>query len=550
MASNSASELSSEKGIDIKCSACKQQNKSTGADKYCVDCQDYYCSECLKLHETLPALKKHKLLDTNDDTIGQLLMIPTEKCERHHYTTTVDMFCQNHDEVGCTKCMVTDHSGCKDVFYIPEMMETREIKGCQERMAAIEKKFNGLLDRFNNEDSDLEANKQMEIDKINSYVKQIEDKIKLAAQDALSQVEKRYQKLKSVLKGNTEKVRDQFEKFSSIKECIETRKENKSQTFVAFKQNKEKIEASEQECDSNLNIELGHRVQFTLDHELKEKLIVERFVLGNVNIQTYSFVHKGSFKIRLTSDQNAPMVNGSCVISDGSIVLADSDNKNIKLVDVKKQQVVDEVKFQTKPFDVCSIDRNGKNEIAVCQEDEVSVIYIQNDKLCSAFDINLNFYCFGIFCLDNILYISDTKNIHLVDFTGRVLKTVAVEKPLGDYGQLHDIYVCNKNKNIFVSCRTSHGKSLFCLNDNGEIINIISKEIAWCNGLADAGNGKVFACGIDSKNVTLLNNRCEIEKVVIKDGLKNPISMCFDFKSGRLYVLHFMDDTVDIFEFD
>jgi uncharacterized Fe-S radical SAM superfamily protein PflX len=66
-------------------------------------------------------------------------------------------------------------------MYIPEMMETREIKGCQERMAALEKKFNEIIDRYNNEDSDLDANKQMEIDKINSYVKQIEDKIKLCS---------------------------------------------------------------------------------------------------------------------------------------------------------------------------------------------------------------------------------------------------------------------------------------------------------------------------------------------------------------------------------
>jgi hypothetical protein len=92
-------------------------------------------------------------------------------------------------------------------------------------------------------------------------------KSNFAAQDAISQVDKRYQKLKSVLKGNTEKVRDQFKKFSPVKECIETRKENKSQTCVAFKQNKEKIEASEKACENSLNIELGQRIQFTLDPE-------------------------------------------------------------------------------------------------------------------------------------------------------------------------------------------------------------------------------------------------------------------------------------------
>ncbi|XP_060576728.1 uncharacterized protein LOC132734050 [Ruditapes philippinarum] len=551
MASNSVS--SSHERSDIKCSACKEQNKNTSADKYCVDCQDYYCSECLKLHETLPALKSHKLLNTDEDKIGQLKMIPTEKCERHHFKT-VDMFCQNHDEVGCATCMATDHRNCKDVFYIPEMIKTCEVKGCEERISSLEKNFKELLDRFNNEDFYLKTNKQSEIDKINSYAKQIEDIIKQAAQDAIVQVEKQYENLWSELKWNYVKIRDQFEKFLAVKECIETTKENKSQAFVTFKLNTDEIVASEQAYEKASHIKLGQRFRFKIDPELKEKLIENRIILGNVKIQTYSFVHKGSYNIRLTSDKNDTHVDGSCVLSDGSIVLADYNNKNIKLVDVRKQLVVDEFIFQTVPTDVCSIERSCKNEIAVClpQEHKVSVIYILNNKFCSDFDIKLDFYCFGIFCLDNILYISDPENIHLVDFNGKVLRTVSVnvKRHLSSHSQLHNIYVCSKNKNIFASCRLLEGRKLFCINDNGEIINIISKEKAWCSGLADAGNGKVFACGNDSKNVTLLNDRYEIEKVVIKDGLKKPNSMCFDFKSGRLYVSHVREDIVDIFEAD
>ncbi|XP_060575759.1 uncharacterized protein LOC132733175 [Ruditapes philippinarum] len=547
MASKSVS--SSDESSDIKCSACKEQDKNIAADKYCVDCQDYYCSQCLELHETLPALKSHNLLDTNDDKIGQLKMIPTEKCEKHHYKI-VDMFCQNHDEVGCATCMATDHRNCKDVFYIPEMIKTCEVKGFEERIVSLEKKFNELLDRFNNEDSYLEANEQSEIDKINSYAKQIEDNIRQAAQDAIDQVEKQYQNLRSTLKENTVKIREQYEKFSTVKECIESIKENKSQAFVTFKLNKDEIVDREQAYETGSHIELGQRFRFKIDSKLK-KNILERMVLGNVNLQQDTFVHKSSFNIRLTSDENKVDVYGSCVVSDGSIVLADRNNKNIKLVDVRKQQVVDEFIFQTGPTDVCAIERSCTNEIAVCLPNEmkVSVIYILNNKFCSDFDINLNFFCFGIFFSDNILYISDPRSVHLVDFTGKVLRTVSVnvKKHLSSHSQLHNIYVCSKNKNIFASCRLLEGRKLFCINDNGEIINIISKEKAWCSGLADAGNGKVFAFGNDSKNVTLLNDRCEIEKVVIKE-LTDPCSMCFDLRSGRMYVFNWNEDKAQIFE--
>ncbi|XP_060576722.1 E3 ubiquitin-protein ligase TRIM33-like [Ruditapes philippinarum] len=335
MASNSAPELAYDEGNYITCSACKEQDKNTAADNYCVDCQDCYCSECLKLHETLPALKSHKLLDTDDDKICQLKMIPTKKCEKHNYKA-VDMFCKNHDEVGCATCMATDHRTCKDVLYIPEMIRTSPDKECQESIAALEKQFYELLDRFKKEDSDLETNKQTEIDKINSYAKEIENKIKQAAEDASSQVEKRYQKLKSSVKENTVAIKEKFDDFEVIKECIGATTQNKSQAFVSFKLNKGKIAASKQACEEFSHIELGQRVQFTLDPNYKI-LIGNLIILGNVRIQPYSFVHKGSFDIRLPSDKFSIDIHGSCILSNGSIILADNKNNNIKMVDDKSR---------------------------------------------------------------------------------------------------------------------------------------------------------------------------------------------------------------------
>jgi hypothetical protein len=92
-------------------SPCKHKGRNKEADIYCTDCHDYYCSECVKFHEDIPALSGHNILDKSQvqqETRVGLPVAPTEKFERHRFKP-VDMYCQSHDDVGCSTCMVVDH---------------------------------------------------------------------------------------------------------------------------------------------------------------------------------------------------------------------------------------------------------------------------------------------------------------------------------------------------------------------------------------------------------------------------------------------------------
>ena len=107
----SNTDMLSDETFDHLCSVCKSKNKNTEASKFCVDCQDYYCSSCVKFHEDVPALSRHKILDITQFKPGTSQvhqMVPTERCDIHSHKH-VDMYCQNHDVVGCSTCMAVDH---------------------------------------------------------------------------------------------------------------------------------------------------------------------------------------------------------------------------------------------------------------------------------------------------------------------------------------------------------------------------------------------------------------------------------------------------------
>lgn len=106
------SEVMSDEILNIKCSICVKKGLSREAEKYCIECQDYYCSSCIDMHTLFPSMTGHKLLDkASFRSLGldsSLPSIPTQRCSLHPFKVT-DMFCMDHDEIICTSCVALSH---------------------------------------------------------------------------------------------------------------------------------------------------------------------------------------------------------------------------------------------------------------------------------------------------------------------------------------------------------------------------------------------------------------------------------------------------------
>ena len=98
--------------VDFPCCICSKKKLRTEADKYCVSCGDYYCKDCVTLHDLIPHMEGHVLVGKSDFkgvfSSDKLPSVPTERCELHKLKI-VDMMCKTHDQVGCATCMATLH---------------------------------------------------------------------------------------------------------------------------------------------------------------------------------------------------------------------------------------------------------------------------------------------------------------------------------------------------------------------------------------------------------------------------------------------------------
>lgn len=100
--------------FDLCCTPCSKKKWNKQAIKYCVICNEYFCNNCVDSHNSFQALSGHVLVDpqvmkpTSSGSRKEYHTVPTELCKRHHLKL-VDMYCGNHDTVGCSVCFTLDH---------------------------------------------------------------------------------------------------------------------------------------------------------------------------------------------------------------------------------------------------------------------------------------------------------------------------------------------------------------------------------------------------------------------------------------------------------
>ncbi|XP_045169736.2 uncharacterized protein LOC123532378 [Mercenaria mercenaria] len=549
MASSFVLGNTSEETFNILCSACKEQDKNREAEKYCVDCQEYYCSECLKLHSTLPALKRHKLLDKEDGHSGQLLMVPTERCERHNFKT-VDMFCQNHDMIGCGTCMAVDHRACPDVFYIPEFVATNTAvpSNFLQRLNGVESKLKGFLNTFENERKNLQTNKSTEIETIKTVTKILEQRIKESERTAISDIEKKYNELKDDANEYIDTLKHQLENVEKTKYVVTSTNQNQSQAFVNVKLNQSIALAAEKSCTEVEKIKLGGRVKFVLDHAT-EVMMARHLCIGKVQImpRLYSFVPKGTIDIRLSSDSKQCNIYGSCVLPDGSVVFSDAANKTLKLLDCCKLTVTNDCNLSSEPYEVCCVE---ENKIAVCLTNEKKIqIFVCDTSFIPLRSIDVNFSCRGICYRDDTFYVSDETCVYMCDNDGTTMKKCVdflKGEKLFSHRNIHSICSSINGLTLYI-CANGEEKCVATLGRDSSVLNISKAELKYADGLAIAEYGKVFVC--EPRYVAQLSGNGSFEFAVIHD---TPLAqaLCFNCRTGRLYLPAYEKNIIKIFEFN
>ncbi|XP_053396142.1 uncharacterized protein LOC128556155 isoform X2 [Mercenaria mercenaria] len=546
-------EETSDEIFNFKCTPCSKINRQRKAVKYCVECQGYCCQSCVDMHQAFPAIQGHKLLDKSSFKrrilTTNLPSVPTEICTIHEIKI-LDMYCGNHEVVGCTSCMALHHRNCTDVQLVSDVVETMFKKTdvdetnlkLREKNIAMEKiktSREALLEELNKSKTDA-------VNEIEAFRADMETMLRNMEKESIKEVNKEYQTMNAMLLEEMKKSEKQIIGLGRAADNIKQSDGNVAQQFVSIK-TAQKIIAQTDDIMNSFDAHTHAKVSFAADQSVLG-FLQHLKTFGSVNRNTaYSVKAIREMNIKVQSDTSTCTVYGSCLTQGGKLLLPDSHNNKLKRVDISKLSVEDYCDLPCAPNGVCCI---GNQEAVVTLSNTTLQFVSLGNHMKLTHDIKLNHSCFGIAYKDDKLLITDNgTSLYIHDMAGTLLQTISKDSSGNDMlTNCRQIAFSDSGDKIYVA---DIFNNIVTLDRQGKHCNnFIDSDLTNGTGVCTDRKGNVFVCAIESKNIMQIKQNGQKVGIVVKssDGLIKPWSITFSPEMNTLFVTEGSNDNVKVFE--
>ncbi|XP_053402030.1 uncharacterized protein LOC123540358 isoform X2 [Mercenaria mercenaria] len=550
----------SDEIIKTKCSVCAGKNITQEAEKYCVECQDYYCIPCIDMHKAFPALRAHKLLDkaafSTHALQSTLPCFPTERCLIHK-AKLMDMFCKNHDEVVCATCVALNHRTCLDIHSIPD-----EVDNLYKQSASDKTKKQLLASKKNVEDikkakqqilSEVKKQKQRATDSIINYRKELEVELKRLENELIKELEMQYTGMESNLQSEIKEAEEHIDDLEQSVDKLQNSVGNKAQEYVCVKTSQKKI-VSTKTFASCIQKQEEAKIIFSADMKIKNYL-KQLKTLGQVSIAeatykprttAYKVKQQRYIDTKLKEDKNKCSIYGSCFTEDGSLLLADFNNLKLKHLDMSTYTIIDHIDLESKPIAVCI---TSKQEAAVSLNGNIIQFVSLGDKMATTRKLKMDHHCEGLAFNDGKFFISDRNStVYIYDITGTMLHKITNDKfgkPI--FTRCRHISVSTNRDCVYVA---DMDKGVITLNMLGNYLSTFTDpDLTWPQGVCTDKRGNILVCGWKSSNIVQISEDSKTQLSLIKTE-PNPGSICIDPYQNKLVFTHEDSNTIKVCELE
>ncbi|XP_045197353.2 uncharacterized protein LOC123552035 isoform X2 [Mercenaria mercenaria] len=550
------SEVASDEISEFQCFTCT--NKS--AVKYCVECQGNCCQACVDTHSRFPALKGHTLLDTSScQTPGSsatLLAVPTERCSVHTIKL-LDMYCKDHDEVGCTTCMALNHRSCKNVHSIPDdidmLLETTDIKDINQNLQRSKGAFEDIQKKKCELLKDLDSSKKEADTAIEHTSEEFIALVKNLERKSIEDVENVYQTSKTRVEKDTKEANRQKDDLEKVMTDLQTSEGNKAQQFVCMKIANRKLKEAKEVELSLKTAATEAKVIFLIDPNV-QSYFRNMKTIGKVSSvitiakrdEIYTVAQYKDMNVKLQQDSTTCSIFGSCWTEDGLLLLVDHNNQKMKSANITNMTVDKYCSFDNSPYGVCCTSRQ---EAVVTFYTKIIQFVSIGNQLIPSRKVQMNHNCLDIAYKEDKLYITDNaQTIYIHDMTGNELQAVSQDSSgIGMFSCTRQIAFNDITQGVFV---VDSSKSVIILDGHYQpVATFTDSGLSNASAVCTDRRGNIFVCGYSSYNVIQIGYDGKKRGVVVdkSHGVQNLQSVRFDSVQCKLIVTQF-NDIVKIFD--
>ncbi|XP_053375719.1 uncharacterized protein LOC128547339 [Mercenaria mercenaria] len=547
----------SDADFDYTCTPCGEEHIREEAVKYCPECEEYLCAKCTNQHGRRKATLSHKLQD-KDVTKRVSMITITTKC-RYHPNRDLEMYCETHDMVYCTMCIAKEHRSCNGVSEIEDMhtspvhqkevqhleMQTRNI---QERLIAIDRKTQKNLDSLEEQRVDILA-------KLEDVEQNLIEHIRKLKHEAITTLNKDYTSEKEDLKYTINKTAETKKEIENVSSQLQTFTSMEAgQQFVQMKLIQQTVNDAVKLVEES-EATGSKALCFTENTDLKTSILTATS-LGHMNTVTenerqtvqriYKVKSKKQINIKMQNDRTTCYIVDVCQLQDGTIMLADCNNKKIKRLDIN-YNIKDHCDLGNYPFGICC---TGQNEVAVkVVNNKVQFISV-GSSLSKLRDISIEggVSCYGMAYFAGELWISTLIGVSIYSTFGSLRKTISQDISGGEIFESSPQNMAVSGETIIV---TENSDGAVCLGKDCTVQRKLRyKRLVNVEGVCASSDGTVFLSGFDSNTIVMFDRNGEcLGELVAKDAdLKKPVALHYDSKRNCLIATCARSEKVIIFD--
>ncbi|KAH3749885.1 hypothetical protein DPMN_184400 [Dreissena polymorpha] len=516
MASFSTVGKGSHSFTDFCCSPCLEHKIDQWAEFYCDNCLKFYCEKCINLHGQL--FGKHVTYgrgETSKWPVSKEVEDFIQKCDLHE-DKRLEMFCYDHNQLCCTNCAFDNHRQCAKVALITESVQ-EPLPDLQQLSRNIQTVLEDLEKLQNYWDTNMQSlqvsyNKQLnEIRDTRQKINTILDKIE---QNTIKELEDKMASLNVSVQTNVDncsKLQNELKRLSNtIHDIVD--KGKAELLFIASKKCLKKIKLSETYLTDNL-VQVESSLTFQADSYFQCHLS-QLSCLGRIVVCTRAVSLPGDpdkvFTVQGKSKYNVSMpysedifdIRAICVLSFDQILIADYDDKRVKLLD-HQYQVVGHCDLNAYPHDMCCI---TSSEVAVAVNKiktyEVQFVSVNDGRLVKGRKLHFQHRCRGIAYNLQDLYLTSGTALYKYSMSGELLSKL-LENTSAKY-TVNKCAVSPSGDKILVT-NYSHGKVLSLDRDGVVLHTFTDPDLEYPAGIHMTALGQVLVCGGSSKTVLQLD---------------------------------------------
>ena len=530
------------------CDPCLESNTTVHAEKYCSECEQKLCAECIESHRLFKALKSHHVIDLS--SVGARIP-PSSKinCEIHT-GIQIEYFCSQHDVVCCRACIPDCHRSCKTV--IPLDIASKNVKNSSLLCGTL-KELDNMTETLEKISENRDDNRKLLQQKKSLIIKQISTVLKPKLLKPIDGLEERiiaevasvHEKSEEIIKKEKDELSQLTSILKDIKQELVFLKDHGSdnQLFLALRKQITKIQKTDHKIHDmtsaineidmefeeikNFNIEtIGSVSQITRPCPIKYK---------SMNVQHPQVQQDGKPLTEFIKEGELNLIPGEAydlrcmaVTSDNKLLLCNYESSHPKVYiyrDCKTYE--DEIRFTSKPWSITVVPCTEKAVVTLPKEESIQFINTttkRKDK-----KIRTGEGCRGVTVVKDKIYLDGVTQVLILNTDGSRVREITT-----DACYKFNIVYNDKNGQLLLR----EMRTLRCINLDGHLI--YRYTVSGGLGLTVDRQDYVYLCGNKSNDIHRLSPDGTFRDIVLSehDGVDQPFGIAFNNDFTKLFIIN------------